>query len=201
MDRGFVDFQRLSRFTQARASFIIRAKGNLDFQVHQSRTVDKGTGLNADQSIRLGGVLTRTRYPQLLRRVSFTDPQTEVRFVFLTNNFDLAASTICRLYHCRWQVELFFKWIKQHLHIKSFFGTSENAVKTQLWIAISIYVLVAIARKQLGITRSMTEILQILSLTCSVSTLRIIRAREICAPCVEWLHQAGWKPANHHGRC
>lgn len=165
MDRGFVDYRRLYRFTQVHASFIIRAKDNLDFQVRQSRAVDTGTGLKADQCIRLCGFVTRRRYPELLRRVSFTDPETGIHFVFLSNNFDLAASTICRLYHARWQVELFFKWIKQHLHIKSFFGTSENAVKTQLWIAISIYVLVAIARKQLGLCQTMAEILQVLSLT------------------------------------
>lgn len=165
MDRGFVDFARLYRFHQARAFYIVRAKDNLDFRMRESRAVDATTGLKADQSIRLRGIKTRTLYPELLRRVSFTDPTTDVHFVFLTNNFSLAASTICRLYHCRWQVELFFKWIKQYLRIKVFFGHSPNAVKTQLWIAISVYVLVAILKKNLDASQSMGELLQILSLT------------------------------------
>lgn len=165
MDRGFVDFQRLYRFHKAQAFFLVRAKSNLDFRVCESRPVAADTGLNADQTIRLRGVLTRKNYPELLRRVSFTDPETGVHFVFLTNNFDLAASTICRLYHCRWEVELFFKWIKQYLRIKTFFGTSDNAVKTQLWIAISMYVLVAIVKKRLAITQSMGEMLQTLCVT------------------------------------
>ena len=165
LDRGFVDFQRLYRFHKAQAFFLVRAKSNLDFRVCESRPVAADTGLNADQTIRLRGVLTRKNYPELLRRVSFTDPETGVHFVFLTNNFDLAASTICRLYHCRWEVELFFKWIKQYLRIKTFFGTSDNAVKTQLWIAISMYVLVAIVKKRLAITQSMGEMLQTLCVT------------------------------------
>jgi hypothetical protein len=164
MDRGFVDFQRLYRFHRARAFFIIRGKSNMDYRVRESRPVDAGTGLKADQSIRLRGVVTRKAYPELLRRISFTDPTTGVHFVFLTNNFDLAASTICRLYHCRWEVELFFKWIKQYLRIKAFFGNSDNAVKTQLWIAISMYVLAAIIKKRLHITQSLGQMLQILSL-------------------------------------
>jgi len=162
MDRGFLDFARLYRFHQAQAFFVIRAKSNMDYRVRESRPVDGGGGLKADQSIRLRGVQTRKAYPELLRRVSFTDPQTGVHFVFLTNNFDLAASTICRLYHCRWEVELFFKWIKQYLRIKSFFGHSQNAVKTQLWIAISMYVLAAIVKKRLDISQSMGEMLQML---------------------------------------
>ena len=165
MDRGFVDFQRLYRFHQAQAFFIVRAKSNMDFRVRESRPVAADTGLKADQTIRLRGVITRKNYPELLRRVSFTDPDTGVHFVFLTNNFDLAASTICRLYHCRWEVELFFKWIKQYLRIKTFFGTSDNAVKTQLWIAISMYVLVAIVKKRLAITQSMGEMLQTFCVT------------------------------------
>jgi len=165
MDRGYVDFLRLYRFNQARAFFIVRAKDNMDYRVRESREVDLATGLRADQSIRLRGIVTRKRYPELLRRVSFTDPETGVHFVFLTNNFDLAASTICRLYHCRWQVELFFKWIKQYLRIKAFFGNSANAVRTQLWIAICVYVLVAIIKKRLDASLSMGELLQILSLT------------------------------------
>jgi hypothetical protein len=164
MDRGFIDFARLYRFQQSRAFFILRGKDNLDFRVRESRAVDMATGLKADQSIRLCGPLTRRLYPEALRRVSFTDPATQVHFVFLTNNFTLAASTICRLYQRRWQVELFFKWVKQNLRIKAFFGTSQNAVTTQLWIAMSMYVLVAIMRKQMGLSQSMGEIMQILSL-------------------------------------
>lgn len=165
MDRGFIDFARLYRFTQAQAFFITRGKDNLDFRVRQSRWVDPATGLRADQTIRFRGFRSRQRYPDYLRRVSFTDPATDVHFVFMTNNFTLAASTICRLYHCRWEVELFFKWIKGYLRIKTFFGTSANAVKTQVWIAISVYLLVAIQRKQLHLKQSMGEIMQILSLT------------------------------------
>jgi hypothetical protein len=165
MDRGFVDFARLYRFTQERAFFVTRAKQNMDYRVAQSRTVDKSTGLRADQSIRLSGPLTRGKYPELLRRVSFVDPKTRVHYVFLTNHFTLAAATICRLYKCRWQVELFFKWIKQYLRIKAFLGNSENAVKTQVWIALCTYLLVAIVRKRLAVTISMGEMLQILSVT------------------------------------
>ncbi len=165
MDRGFVDFARLYRFHQAQSFFIIRGKSNMDYRVKESRPVDTDMGIKADQSIRMRGVVTRKAYPELMRRISFTDPTTGVHFVFLTNNFDLAASTICRLYHCRWEVELFFKWIKQYLRIKAFFGTSANAVKTQLWIAVSMYVLVAIVRKRLDVSQSLGQILQILSLT------------------------------------
>jgi hypothetical protein len=165
MDRGFIDFARLYRFTQAQAFFITRGKDNLNFRVRQSRPVDPATGLRADQTIRFRGFRSRRRYPDYLRRVSFTDPATDVHFVFMTNNFTLAASTICRLYHCRWEVELFFKWIKGYLRIKTFFGTSANAVKTQVWIAISVYLLVAIQKKQLHLKQSMGEIMQILSLT------------------------------------
>jgi hypothetical protein len=131
MDRGFIDFARLYRFTQSLAFFVTRAKDNMDYRVRESRPVDLATGLRADQSIRLRGIHTRRFYPELLRRVSFTDFETGHNLVFLSNNFTLAASTIARLYRCRWQVELFFKWIKQNLRIKAFFGTSENAVKTQ----------------------------------------------------------------------
>jgi transposase len=164
MDRGFVDFHRLYRFHRAQAFFIIRGKSNMDYRACESRPVDASTGLKADQSIRLRGVVTRKDYPELLRRISFTDPKTGVHFVFLTNNFELAASTICRLYHCRWEVELFFKWIKQYLRIKAFFGNSDNAVKTQLWIAISMYVLAAIIKKRLHVSQSLGQMLQILSL-------------------------------------
>ena len=165
MDRGFIDFARLHRFTQDLAFFVTRAKENMDYRVRESRTVDLTTGLRADQSIRLSGVHTRRLYPDLLRRVSFTELDTGRNLVFLSNNFTLAASTIARLYRCRWQLELFFKWIKQNLRIKAFIGTSENAVKTQLWIATSVYVLIAIIRKHLNVSQSMAEMVQILSLT------------------------------------
>jgi len=165
MDRGYIDFKRLYRFTQEQAFFIVRGKDNLDYRVWESRGVDKSTGLRADQTVRLRGPRTRRFYPERLRRISYTDLENDVHFIFMTNNFHLAASTIAKLYHCRWEVELFFKWIKQYLRIKAFFGTSENAVQTQLWIAISVYVLVAITKKHLDVSLSMGEILQILSLT------------------------------------
>ena len=165
MDRGYVDFARLHRFTREQAFFIVRGKDNLVYRVVESRPVDKSTGLRADQTVRLRGPKTRRFYPEYIRRVSYTDLENDVHFIFLTNNFHLAASTIARLYHCRWEVELFFKWIKQYLRIKSFFGTSMNAVQTQLWIAISVYVLVAITKKHLHVSQSMGEILQILSLS------------------------------------
>ena len=170
MDRGYLDFARLHRFAREQAFFLVRGKDNLDFRVQESRPVDKRSGLRADQTVRLCGPRTRRLYPECLRRISYTDLEHDVHFVFLTNNFHLAASTIARLYHCRWDVELFFKWIKQHLRIKSFFGTSPNAVKTQLWIAVSVYVLVAIAQKEFGASQSMGEILQILSLTLFENT-------------------------------
>jgi Domain of unknown function (DUF4372)/Transposase DDE domain len=165
MDRGYVDFRRLYRFTSGSAFFVTRAKRGLDFTRRGRRRVDKTTGLRSDQTIVLAGPKTSRLYPDPLRRVVFYDAETNRRFVFLTNNFTLPALTIARLYKCRWQVELFFKWIKQHLRIKAFYGTSENAVKTQVWIAISVYVLVAIVKKELGIERTLYEMLQILSLT------------------------------------
>jgi hypothetical protein len=165
MDRGFIDFARLYRFNQYQSFFITRGKDNMDFRVRESRPVDLATGLRADQTIRFCGPRTRHFYPDCLRRISYTDLATDVHFVFMTNNFHLAASTITRLYHCRWEVELFFKWIKQHLRIKAFFGNSANAVKTQIWIATSVYVLVAILKKYLDASQSMAEILQILSVT------------------------------------
>lgn len=165
LDRGFIDFARLHRFTRELAYFVTRAKANMDYQVRESRPVDLATGLRADQSIRLCGVNTRDLYPDLLRRVSFTEIETGRHLVFLSNNFTLAASTIARLYHCRWQVEVFFKWIKQNLRIKAFLGTSENAVRTQLWIATCVYLLIAIMRTHLGVSLSMAEMVQILSLT------------------------------------
>jgi len=165
MDRGYIDFARLYVFTSSLAFFVIRAKKNLDFNRRSYRLVDKSTGLRCDQTIVLKGRKSSEQYPAPLRRISYYDAENKKRFVFLTNNFTLPALTIAQLYKCRWQVELFFKWVKQHLRIKAFFGTSMNAVKTQIWIAISVYVLVAIVKKQLNLDRSMNEILQILSIT------------------------------------
>src|SRR5665811_102289 len=165
IDRGYVDFRRLYRFTTCSAFFVTRAKRGLDFTRRARRRVDKATGLRSDQTIVLVGPKTSRLYPDPLRRVVFYDAENDRRFVFLTNNFTLPALTIARIYKCRWQVELFFKWIKQNLHIKSFYGTNDNAVRTQVWIAISVYVLVAIVRKELRVERSLSEILQIFSLT------------------------------------
>ena len=158
------DFQRLHRFTTGSAFFVTRAKRGLDFRRRSRRRVDKTTGLRSDQTIVLVGPKTSRLYPDPLRRIAFYDAENDRRFVFLTNNFTLPALTITKIYKCRWQVELFFKWIKQHLRIKAFYGTSENAVRIQVWIAISVYVLVAIVKKELRVERSLTEILQILSL-------------------------------------
>ena len=163
MDRGFVDFARLHRFVLAGSFFVIRSKENLDYRVTESRATDSDRGLRADQTIKLRGPLTRRRYPSPLRRVSFFDRASGRRLVFLTNNFTLAASTIAKLYKARWQVELFFKWIKQYLRIKTFFGTTPNAVKTQVWVAVSAYVLVAIARRELKLDVPMGEMLQVMS--------------------------------------
>jgi len=165
LDRGYTDFGRLYRITEALAFFVIRGKRGLDHARRLSRPVDKTTGLRSDQTILLCGPKTATLYPVPLRRITYVDPETKQRFVFLTNNFALPALQIAQLYKCRWQVELFFKWIKQHLRIKAFYGTSVNAVKTQVWIAISVYVLVAILKKTLRLDRSLYEILQILSIT------------------------------------
>jgi hypothetical protein len=165
MDRGYVDFQRLYRFETGKAFFVTRAKRNLDFRRRTRRLVDKTTGLRSDATIMLAGPSTSQLYPVPLRRVALYDVEHRRRLVFLTNNFDLPAWTIAQLYRCRWQVELFFKWIKQNLRIKNFYGTSENAVKTQVWTAIGVYVLVAIVRKELKSDRSLSELLQILSLT------------------------------------
>ena len=164
MDRGYIDFARLYRFQTHMAFFVTRAKKNLQSRRQKNRRVDKTTGLRCDQTIVLTGANTAEEYPQSLRRVKYVDPDTGKRLVFLTNNFVLDALTIAKLYKSRWQVELFFKWIKQHLRIKAFYGTSDNAVKTQVWIAISVYVLVAIIKKEHKLDRSMNEILQILSL-------------------------------------
>ena len=165
MDRGFLDFARLYRLTQAGAFFVIRPKSNTLFKRVYSRAVDKTTGLRCDQTVRLTGVKSPDDYPQYLRYVVFYDEKTDKRLGFFTNNFELPALVIAQLYKCRWQVELFFKWIKQHLRIKGFFGTNESALKTQIWIAISVFVLVAIAKKRLGVEASLYTILQILSLT------------------------------------
>ena len=163
MDRGFLDFARLYRLTQAGAFFVIRPKSNTAFRRIYSRPVDKETGMRFDQTVRLTGVKSPDHYPQYLRCVGFYDKENDKRLKFFTNNFELPALIIAQLYKCRWQVELFFKWIKQHLRIKAFFGTNENAVKTQIWIAISVYVLVAIIKKPIGFKASLYTILQILS--------------------------------------
>ena len=164
MDRGYLDFVRLYMFTQNLSTFITRAKSNLDYRRLCYRKVDRNTGLRCDQTIRLNGFYAWQDYPAALRRIGYFDLETNKKFVFLTNNFSLPALTIARLYKCRWQIEIFFKWLKQYLRIKTFFGTTENAVKTQIWIAISIYVLVAIVKKELRIELSLSEILQILSI-------------------------------------
>jgi len=163
MDKAYIDYARLYRLHQQAAFFLTRAKKNLDAKRRESRIVDKTTGLRSDQTIVLAGVKSSQSYPEALRRIHYYDIETGKRFVFLTNNFVLPALTIAQLYKCRWQIELFFKWIKQHLRIKAFYGTSPNAVRTQIWIAISVYVLVAIVKKELKIERSLSEILQILS--------------------------------------
>lgn len=165
MDRGYVDFKRLYTFTEIAAFFVTRAKINIKFRRLYSHPVDRDTGLICDQTILLTGTASRKGYPEKLRRVKFHDQATDKILVFLTNNFKLPALTIAQLYRSRWQVELFFKWIKQHLRIKRFFGTSENAVKTQIWIAISVYVLVAIMKKRLHLKESLYTILQVLSVS------------------------------------
>jgi hypothetical protein len=164
MDRGYLDFARLYTFTQNLCSFITRAKSNFDYTRIAYQTVDKSTGLRCDQTIRLNGFYVLQDYPAVLRRIGFFDAETNKKFVFLTNNFTLPALAITQLFKCRWQIEIFFKWIKQYLRIKTFFGTSINAVKTQIWIAISVYLLVAIVKKELGLEQSLGEVLQILSI-------------------------------------
>jgi hypothetical protein len=165
MDRGFLDFERLYRFHEAGSFFVTRGKSNLKVQRRYSHPVDRETGLICDQSVVLTGFYSHQGFEAPLRRIRFKDPETAKTLIFLTNNFVLPAFTITELYRCRWQVELFFKWIKQHLRIKAFFGTSENAVRSQIWIAVSAYVLVAIVKKRLHLSASLYEILQILSLT------------------------------------
>jgi hypothetical protein len=165
MDRGYLDFERLFGFTASGAFFVVRTKSNVILRRRYSRAVDKATGVRSDHTVILTAIDSAKVYPDALRRVSYFDVETEKRFKFLTNNFALPALTIARIYKTRWQVELFFKWIKQHLRIKAFYGISENAVKTQIWIAVSVYVLVAIVRKRLGLQISLYQILQILSVT------------------------------------
>ena len=165
MDRAYIDFERLYDFTLSSAFFVVRTKSNVLLQRRYSHPVDKSTGVRSDQTVILSSFESASVYPDALRRVSYFDAETGKRLKFLTNNFTLPALTIARIYKQRWQVELFFKWIKQHLRIKAFYGTSENAVKTQIWIAVSVYVLVAIVRKRLGLEASLYQILQILSLT------------------------------------
>ena len=165
MDRAYIDFERLHRLHEAGSFFVTRAKSNLKAQRRYSHPVDRSIGLICDQTILLTVFYSRQGFDTPLRRIKFKDPETGKRLVFLTNNFALPAITIAELYRCRWQVELFFKWVKQHLRIKVFFGTSENAVKTQIWIAVSVYVLVAIVKKRLNLSASLYEMLQILSLT------------------------------------
>lgn len=165
MDRGYLDFQRLYAMHRNSAFFVIRAKANLRFRRIYSHPIDKSLGLRCDQSIKLTGFYTAKDYPEKLRRIKYYDSETGRTFVFLTNHFLLPATTIAKLYRCRWRVELFFKWIKQHLRIKAFYGTTENAVKTQIWIAVSVYVLVAIIKKRLKLDMSLYTILQILSVT------------------------------------
>ena len=165
MDRGYVDFERLFFFTRSAAFFVVRTKANVLLQRRYSHPVDKATGVRSDHTVILTAIGSVKAYPDPLRRVSYLDVETKKRFKFLTNNFTLPALTIAQIYKSRWQVELFFKWIKQHLRIKAFYGTSENAVKTQIWIAVSAYVLVAIVRKRLKLDGSLYQILQILSVS------------------------------------
>jgi hypothetical protein len=179
MDRAYIDFQRLFVFTLSSAFFVVRTKSNVLLERRYSHPVDKSTGVLSDQTVILSSVESATAYPDPLRKVSYFDPERSKRLKFLTNNFTLPARTIADIYRQRWQVELFFKWIKQHLRIKAFYGTSENAVKTQIWIAVSIYVLVAIARKRLGLEVSLYQILQILSVTLFEKT-PILQALQAC---------------------
>ncbi len=165
MDRAYIDFTRLYTLNLENAFFIIRSKSNFKFRRLYSHQIDKSTGLRCDQTIVTTGTNTKDKYPDKLRRIRFYDSENDKYFVFLTNNFVLPALTIADLYNCRWQIEIFFKWIKQHLKIKRFYGTSENAVKTQIWIAVSVYVLVAIIKKQLKIDITLYTFLQILSVT------------------------------------
>jgi len=180
MDRGYVDFERLYVFTLSAAFFVVRTKSNVLLDRRYSHPVDKTTGVRSDHTVILTAITSVKAYPDQLRRVSYLDVKTRKRFKFLTNNFTLPALTIAQIYKSRWQVELFFKWIKQHLRIKAFYGTSENAVKTQIWIAVSVYVLVAIVRKRLALGASLYQILQILSVTLFEKTpiLQVLQASD-----------------------
>jgi hypothetical protein len=171
MDKAYIDFARLHRFEEEAAYFVTRGKQNLDCRRRESRPVDKEIGLRSDQVITLAGIKTSKLYPTPLRRIHFYDATSDRRFIFLTNNLLLPALTVTQLYRSRWQIELFFKWIKQHLRIRAFYGNSPNAVRTQVWIAVSTYLLVAILKKELGISRSLSEILQILSVNPFEKTL------------------------------
>ena len=182
MDRAYIDFHRLFVFTLSSAFFVVRTKSNVLLERRYSQPVDKSTGVLSDQTVILSSLASAAAYPDTLRKVSYFDAERNKRLKFLTNNFTLPALTIAQIYQCRWQVELFFKWIKQHLRIKAFYGTSENAVKTQIWIAVLVYVLVAIIRKRLGLEASLYQILQILSVTLFEKTpiLRALRASDSC---------------------
>jgi hypothetical protein len=191
MDRGYIDFKRLFVFTLSSAFFVVRTKSNVLIQRRYSHPVDRSTGVRSDQTVILTSFESASAYPDALRRVSYFDKETQKRLKFLTNNFVLPAFTIAQIYKCRWQVELFFKWIKQHLRIKAFYGTSENAVKTQIWIAVSIYVLVAIVRKRLGVAASLYQTLQILSVTLFEKTpiLCALQVPEVGAEFAETVNQ------------
>ena len=188
MDRGYLDFRRLYALSQFLAFFVIRAKRNMAARRLYSHPIDRSTGLRFDQTIALTGIKTSTLYPEKLRKIRYVDEETDKDFVFLTNNFLLPALSIAMLYKSRWQVELFFKWIKQHLRIKSFYGTSENAVKSQIWIAVSVYVLIAIIKKRLRLDLSPYTILQILSVTLFEKT-----------PLIELLADSGYKNEEKNG--
>jgi len=181
IDRGYLDFDRLYSVHQALTFFVTRAKRNFRFRRLYSRPADKSTGVQSDQIVILEGFYSRKAYPDKLRRIRYFDTDQNKQFVFLTNNFTLSALTIAQLFQCRWQIEIFFKWIKQHLRIKAFYGTTENAVKTQIWIAITVYVLVAIIKKQLKIDLSLYTILQILSVTLFEKT-PILEALSVIQP-------------------
>src|SRR5213595_66037 len=190
-DRGYIDFTRLFVFTLCSAFFVVRTKENVLLQRRYSHPVDKSTGVRSDHTVILTTFESATAYPDPLRRVSYLDVENRRRLKFLTNNFQLPALKIAQIYKCRWQVELFFKWIKQHLRIKAFYGTSDNAVKTQIWIAVSVYVLVAIVKKELGIELSLYQILQILSVTLFEKTpiLCALQAPEADAEFAENVNQ------------
>ena len=191
MDRGYIDFQRLFVFTLSSAFFVVRTKSNVLLQRRYSHPVDKSTGVRSDQTVILTSFESASVYPDALRRISYFDAETNKRLKFLTNNFALPAFTIAQIYKCRWQVELFFKWIKQHLRIKAFYGTSENAVKTQIWIAVSVYVLVAIIRTRLRLEASLYQTLQILSVTLFEKTpiLSALQAIDMDADFAENINQ------------